>query len=235
MHVADKLDTTRPELSAPDECARVPYKGRCALDILKGSTVVTFPKTSTIFSQGEAADALFYIEAGKVKLSVVSPQGKEAVVALLDRGAFLGESCLAGQPVRRATAAVLEDSTLVRVDKDEMIRALQEESGVAELFMSYLLTRTMRLQEDVVDQLFNSSEKRLARVLLSLAHIEDDGKPEAVIPQFSQENFAEMIGTTRSRVSFFMNRFRKLGYIDYTVHKGEVHVRSALLNVLHHD
>jgi CRP-like cAMP-binding protein len=199
---------------------------------VKGATVQISPKNHTIFSQGEAADAVFYIQAGMVKLTVVSPEGNEAVVAILEPGAFLGESCLAGQPVCTATA--LEASTLMRLDKDAMIRGLHEESAFAEQFLSYLLAHTMRLQEDVVDQLFNPSEKRLARALLLLAHVEDDGKQKAVISKLSAETFSRMIGTTRSRVSFFMNRFRKLGYIDYH-HNGEVHVRSSLRNVLLRD
>lgn len=205
------------------------------MDSVKGTTVLTAPKNHTIFSQGEAADAVFYIQAGTVKLTVVSPQGKEAVVAILEPGAFVGESCLAEQPVRAVTATALEDSTLLRLDKEAMIRVLHEELAFAELFMSYLLTRTRRIQEDVVDQLFNPCEKRLARVLLSLAHVENDGKSEAVLPKHSAETFAAMIGTTRSRVSFFMNRFRKLGYIDYHGYHGEVHVRNSLRNVLLHD
>ncbi len=234
-HAADKTETSRRELSAHGEGASVSNKGRWTVDRVKGTTVLRAPKNHTIFSQGAAADAVFYIQTGMVKLTVVSPQGKEAVVAILEPGAFLGESCLAGQPVRTAMAAALEDSTLMRLDKDAMIRALHEEPAFAELFMSYLLARTRRIQEDVVDQLFNSSEKRLARVLLSLAHVENGGKPEAVIPRLSAEMFAEMIGTTRSRVSFFMNKFRKLGYIDYHGYNGEVHVRSSLRNVFLHD
>jgi CRP-like cAMP-binding protein len=187
---------------------------------VKEKTVLTAPKNHTIFSQGEAADAMFYIQAGTVKLTVVSPQGKEAVVAILEQG---------------ATATALEDSTLLRLNKEAMIRALHEEPAFAVQFLSYLLAHTMRIQEDVVDQLFNFSEKRLARVMLLLAHIENEGKPEAVLPKLSAETFSKMIGTTRSRVSFFMNRFRKLGYIDYNGHKSEVHVRSSLRNVLLHD
>ncbi|HJT21952.1 MAG TPA: Crp/Fnr family transcriptional regulator [Nitrospira sp.] len=198
----------------------------------QGKTSLTFTKKQTIFSQGDAAEAVFYIQAGKVKLAVVSKQGKEAVVAILERGAFLGESCLAGQAVRTATATAMEDSTIVRIDKDAMIRVLHEEPAFAEMFMSYLLAHTIRIQEDLVDQLFNSSEKRLARVLLLLAHFGKEDKPEPVIAKISQETLAEMIGTTRSRVSFFMNKFRKLGFIDYN---GELHVHSSLLNVVLHD
>jgi CRP/FNR family transcriptional regulator, cyclic AMP receptor protein len=198
----------------------------------QGKTSLISPKKHTIFSQGDEAEAVFYIQAGKVKLTVVSKQGKEAVVAILERGAFFGESCLAGQIIRTATATAVEDSTIVRIDKDAMIRVLHEEPTFAELFMTYLLEHTIRIQEDLVDQLFNSSEKRLARVLLLLAHFGKEGKPETVIAKISQETLAEMIGTTRSRVSYFMNKFRKLGFIDYN---GELHVHSSLLNVVLHD
>jgi len=198
----------------------------------QGKTSLISPKKHTIFSQGDAAEAVFYIQAGKVKLTVVSQQGKEAVVAILEQGAFFGESCLAGQGIRTATAMAVEDSSIVRIDKDAMIRVLHEEPTFAELFMAYLLAHTIRIEEDLVDQLFNSSEKRLARVLLLLAHFGKEGKPETVIAKISQETLAEMIGTTRSRVSFFMNKFRKLGFIDYN---GELHVHSSLLNVVLHD
>ena len=198
----------------------------------KGKTSLISPKKHTFFSQGDAAEAVFYIQAGKVKLTVVSQQGKEAVVAILERGAFFGESCLAGQVIRTATATAVEDSTIVRIDKEAMIRVLHEEPTFAELFMAYLLAHTIRIEEDLVDQLFNSSEKRLARVLLLLAHFGKEGKPETVITKISQETLAEMIGTTRSRVSFFMNKFRKMGFIDYN---GELHVHSSLLNVVLHD
>ena len=197
-----------------------------------GKTSLTSPKKHTIFSQGDAAEAVFYIQAGKVKLTVVSKQGKEAVVAVLGRGSFLGESCLAGQTVRLATATALEDSSLVRIDKDAMIRVLHEEPTFAELFIAYLLAHTLRVEEDLVDHLFNSSEMRLARVLLLMAHFGKEGKPETVIAKISQETLAEMIGTTRSRVSFFMNKFRKLGFIDYN---GTLRVHSSLLNVVLHD
>ena len=198
----------------------------------KGKTSLISPKKHSIFSQGDAAEAVFYVQAGKVKLTVVSQQGKEAVVAILERGAFFGESCLAGQMIRTASATAVEDSTIVRIDKDAMIRVLHEEPTFAELFMAYLLAHTIRIEEDLVDQLFNSSEKRLARVLLLLAHFGKEGKPETVITKISQETLAEMIGTTRSRVSFFMNKFRKMGFIEYN---GELHVHSSLLNVVLHD
>jgi CRP/FNR family transcriptional regulator, cyclic AMP receptor protein len=198
----------------------------------KGKTNLTVPKKHSLFSQGDPADAVFYILAGKVKLTVVSQQGKEAVIAILEPGAFFGESCLAGQTVRTATATAVDDCSIVRVDKGAMIRVLHEEPTFAELFMTYLLAHTIRIEEDLVDQLFNSSEKRLARILLLLAHFGKEGKPEAVIPKISQETLAEMIGTTRSRVSFFMNKFRKLGFIDYN---GELRVHSSLLNIVLHD
>ena len=198
----------------------------------KGKTTLHSPKKQMIFSQGDAAEAVFYIQTGKVKLTVVSQQGKEAVIAILERGAFFGESCLAGQSVRTATATAVEDCSLLRIDKEAMISVLHEEPTFAELFMAYLLAHTIRIEEDLVDQLFNSSEKRLARVLLLLAHFGKEGKPETVITKISQETLAEMIGTTRSRVSFFMNKFRKLGFIDYN---GELHVHSSLLNVVLHD
>jgi len=186
----------------------------------------------TIFSQGDAAETVFYIQTGKVKLTVVSKQGKEAVIAILEGGAFFGESCLAGQAVRTATETAVEESDIVRVDKEVMIRVLYEEPAFAERFMTYLLGHTIRIEEDLVDHLFNSSEKRLARALLMFAHFGKEGKPETAIAKISQETLAEMIGTTRSRVSFFMNKFRKLGYIDYN---GRLRVYSSLLNIVLHD
>ena len=197
-----------------------------------GKTRLTPAKNHTIFSQGDTADAVFYLQAGKVKLSLVSQQGKEAVLALLEPGAFFGESCLAGQVVRMATATAEEECVLVRIEKSAMIRVLHKDAAFSALFMSYLLLHNMRIEEDLVDQLFNSSEKRLARVLLLLAHFGKDGKPESVMPKVSQETLAEMIGTTRSRVSFFMNKFRKLGFIEYN---GTLRVHSSLLNVVLHD
>jgi CRP/FNR family cyclic AMP-dependent transcriptional regulator len=198
----------------------------------KGKTLLTFLKKQLVFSQGDTADAVFYIQEGQVKLSVVSQQGKEAVVAILERGNFFGEGCLAGQLVCMATASSLENSTLMRIDKQAMIRMLHDEPTFSELFLTHLLSRNIRIQEDLVDQLFNSSEKRLARILLLLAHFGKEGKPEAVIPKISQEVLAEMVGTTRSRVSFFLNRFRNLGFLDYN---GGFHVHSSLLHVVLHD
>ena len=200
--------------------------------VSNGKTMLTSPKRQIIFSQGDAADAVFYIQEGRIKLSTLSQEGKEAVVAILEPGNFLGEGCLAGQLVCMTTATSLENSTLVRIDKQAMIDTIHNEPTFTELFLAYLLARNIRIEEDLVDQLFNSSEKRLARVLLLLAHFGKEGKPEAIIPKVSQEVLAEMIGTTRSRVSFFMNKFRKLGFLDYN---GGVHVHSSLLNIVLHD
>ncbi|MDP2381998.1 MAG: Crp/Fnr family transcriptional regulator [Nitrospirota bacterium] len=189
-------------------------------------------KRQLIFSQGDAADAVFYVQTGQIKLTVVSQQGKEAIIALLEPGSFFGEGCLAGQLVCMATATAAAQSTLVRIDKQAMIRVLHEDPGFSELFLAYLLTRNIRIQEDLVDQLFHTSEKRLARVLLLMAHFGKEGKSEAIIPKISQEVLAEMVGTTRSRVSFFMNKFRKLGFLKYN---GGVHVHSSLLSIVLHD
>ncbi|MCS6296724.1 MAG: Crp/Fnr family transcriptional regulator [Nitrospira sp.] len=197
-----------------------------------GKTILKSKKKDVLFSQGDAADAVFYIQEGKVKLTVVSTKGKEAVVAILERTAFFGEGCLAGQPVRMAAATALDPSTIVRIDKSAMLRLLQDEPTFSKLFMAYLLFRNIRIEADLVDQLFNSSEKRLARVLLLLAHFGKESQPETVIAKISQETLAEMVGTTRSRISFFMNRFRKLGFIEYN---GGLHVHSSLLNIILHD
>ena len=172
------------------------------------------------------------VGVGQQNVIVLSQRGKEAVIAILERESFFGEACLASEMVRMATATSLENSTLIRIDRQSMIDALHEQPAFSELFMSYLLSRNIRIQEDLVDQLFNSSEKRLARILLLLAHFGKDGKPEAVIPKISQETLADMVGTTRSRVSFFLNKFRKLGFIEYN---GGFHVHSSLLNVVLHD
>lgn len=197
-----------------------------------GKSLLQTPKHQLIFSQGDAADAVFYVQAGQVRLTVVSQQGKEAVLAMLEQGSFFGEGCLAGQVVCMATATAVANSTLVRIDKQAMIRVLHNDPTFSELFLAYLLTRNIRIQEDLVDQLFNSSEKRLARVLLLMAHFGKEGKTEAIIPKISQEMLAEMVGTTRSRVSFFMNKFRKLGFLEYN---GGVHVHSSLLSIVLHD
>ncbi len=198
----------------------------------EGRTVLTSRKKQTIFSQGDTADAVFYIQTGKVKLTVVSKQGKEAVVAMLEAGAFFGESCLIGQVVRLATATALEASSVLRITRETMLRMLSEEPSFSKFFTTYLLSHSMRIEEDLVDQLFNSSEKRLARALLLLARFGKEGEPQACIPNISQETLAEMIGTTRSRVSFFMNKFRKLGFIEYN---GTLNVHSSLLSIVLHD
>ncbi len=198
----------------------------------EGRKVMSFPKKQTIFAQGDAADAVFYVQKGKVRLSVVSKAGKEATIAIVSEGSFFGEGSLAGQVLRMGSAAAMTDCELLRVDKKAMMDALHREHAFSDMFVGYLLARNIRYEEDLVDQLFNSSEKRLARILLLLAHFGKDGTPESVIPKISQETLAEMVGTTRSRVSFFMNRFRKLGFIHYN---GGLQVHSSLLNVVLHD
>jgi CRP/FNR family transcriptional regulator, cyclic AMP receptor protein len=198
-----------------------------------GRTIVEVAKKKNIFSQGDVGDAVFYIQKGRAKLSVVSGRGKEATVSVLGPGNFVGEDCVAGvRSVRMASAVAMTDCTVLRIERKEMMRVVHEEHVFADVFVAYLLARNTRIQEDLVDQLFNSSEKRLARALLLLANFGKDGKPEEVIPKVSQEMLAEMIGTTRSRVSFFMNRFRKLGFIDYN---GSMRIHSSLLNVVLHD
>jgi len=199
----------------------------------EGRKVVPFEKKQTIFAQGDPSDAVFYIQSGKVKLTVVSNNGKEATIGILGERDFFGEGCLAGQPLRMAAATAMTDCELLRIEKKAMMQALHREHAFSDMFVAYLLTRNIRYEEDLVDQLFNSSEKRLARILLLLAHFGKEGKPETLIPKMSQETLAEMIGTTRSRVSFFMNRFRKLGFIDYDESGLQVH--SSLLNVVLHD
>ena len=200
--------------------------------IEQGKTTREYRNKQVVFSQGDPADAVFFIRSGKVKLTVFSTRGKEAVVGVLERGSFFGEGCLAGQPLRMSTASAMQASNVVRVDKSTMVRVLHQEPEFAELFTAYLLSRNVRIEEDLVDQLFNSSEKRLARILLLLAHFGKEPRPETVIPQISQETLAAMIGTTRSRVSHFMNRFRKMGFIHYN---GGLQVHSALLSVVLHD
>jgi len=199
----------------------------------EGRKFVLFPKKQTIFAQGETADAVFRVQTGKVKLTVVSQTGKEATIGILGEEDFFGEGSLAGQPLRMCSAAAMTDCAVLRIDKKAMMEALHREHEVSDLFVAYLLSRNIRYEEDLVDQLFNSSEKRLARILLLLAHFGKEGKPEPVVPKISQEVLAEMIGTTRSRVSFFMNRFRKLGFVDYDESRFQVH--SSLLNVVLHD
>jgi CRP/FNR family cyclic AMP-dependent transcriptional regulator len=199
----------------------------------EGRKVVAFSKKQRIFTQGDPTDAVFYIETGKVRLTVVSKAGKEATLGILSQGEFFGEGSLAGQVSRMGSATAMTDCQLMRIDKGAMIRALHQEHTFSDLFTAYLLARNIRYEADLVDQLFNSSEKRLARILLLLAHFGKEGTPEAVVPNISQETLAEMIGTTRSRVSFFMNRFRKLGFVDYG--GGGLQVHSSLLNIILHD
>jgi CRP/FNR family cyclic AMP-dependent transcriptional regulator len=199
-----------------------------------GRKIAAFTKKQTIFAQGDSSDAIFYIQEGKVKLTVVAKNGKEATIGIMNEGYFFGEGCLTGQPVRLCSATAMTDCSVMRIDKKSMMEVLHREHEFSDMFVAYLLTRNIRYEEDLVDQLFNSSEKRLARVLLLLAHFGKDGKPEVAIPKISQETLAEMVGTTRSRISFFMNRFRKLGFVDY--HAGEaLQVHSSLLNIVLHD
>ena len=195
-----------------------------------GKKILRCRKKQVLFVQGDAADAVFYILEGNVKLTVVSSKGKEAVITILGKGEFFGEACLTGQLVRTITAATVEESTIMHIDKAAMIHVLHKEPTFADLFMSHLLSRNIHTEEALVDQLFNSSEKRLARILLLLAHFGDDSQAvEPTIPKISQETLAEMVGTTRSRVSFFLNKFRKLGFIDYN---GGIRIRSSLLNIV---
>jgi len=199
----------------------------------EGRKVVAFGKKQTVFAQGDAADAVFYLQKGKVRLTVVSKIGKEATLGILSEKQFFGEGSLAGQALRMGSATAMTDCEPLRIDKKAMMLALHREHKFSDLFVAYLLARNVRYEEDLVDQLFNSSEKRLARLLLMLAHFGKEGVPETVIPKISQETLAEMIGTTRSRVSFFMNRFRELGFLDYGQNGLQVH--SSLLNIVLHD
>ena len=202
--------------------------------INSGRTIEAVPKKQTIFAQGDSSDAVFYIREGKVKLTVLSKSGKEATIGILYKGDFFGEGCLTGQPVRLCSATAISDCSVMRIDKKSMMEVLHRERSFSDMFVTYLLTRNIRYEEDLVDQLFNSSEKRLARILLLLAQFGKEGVPETLIANISQQTLAEMVGTTRSRVSFFMNRFRKLGFIDY--HGGDdLQVHSSLLNIVLHD
>jgi CRP-like cAMP-binding protein len=214
-------------------------KGKSPVDPRAWLAAVEAPRTAReyrenqrVFSQGDRADAVCFLERGKVKLTVLSQQGKQAVIALLGPGSFFGEGCLAGQPLRMSTATATTDSAVIMLPKPAMFRALQSNAQFSERFTTYLLSRNIRIEEDLVDQLFNSSEKRLARLLLLLANFGKEGRPERVVPKVSQETLAEMVGTTRSRVSFFMNKFRKMGFIEYN---GGLEVHSSLLHVVLHD
>jgi CRP/FNR family cyclic AMP-dependent transcriptional regulator len=197
-----------------------------------GKTILKFEKNQHVFEQGDVADAVFYIQKGRVKLTVLSEQGKEAVVGILEPGQFFGEGCLNGHPLRIATITAMEESVITSITKEAMIATLHDEPRFSELFMAYLLTRNSRVEEDLIDQLFNSSEKRLARLLLLLAHFGKEGRPQPILLDMSQETLAEMIGTTRSRVSYFMNKFRKLGLISYN---GKIEVHNSLLNAVLHE
>ena len=197
-----------------------------------GKTMLELHKNQNVFAQGDVADAVFYIQKGKIKLTVLSELGKEAVVAILEPGQFFGEGCMNGHPLRIATTTAMEDCTITAITKGAMIALLHDEPKFSELFMSYLLTRNSRIEEDLIDQLFNSSERRLARLLLLLANFGKEGSPQPINPNISQETLAEMIGTTRSRVSFFMNKFRKLGFISYN---GKIEVHNSLLSAVLHD
>jgi CRP-like cAMP-binding protein len=202
------------------------------LTIAAGRTIADIFKKQMIFAQGDSSDSVFYIHRGKVKLTVVAASGKEATIGILKEGDFFGEGCLAAQPLRMCTATAMTDCKVMRIDKKSMMEVIHREHSFSDMFVAYLLTRNIRYEEDLVDQLFNSSEKRLARILLLLANFGKDRKPEVAIPKISQETLAEMVGTTRSRVNFFMNRFRKLGFVRYN---GELEVHPSLLNVVLHD
>ena len=225
----------------PRELVVVSKKKNLAVDwepilsrVSPGKTAIEYGANRTIFSQGEAADSLFYVRKGKVKLAVTSQQGKEAIVAVLGEGDFFGEGSLAGQKVRIATATAMTDCSLTRIEKQLMARMLHEEHETSELFVTHLLSRNIRFEGDLVDQLFNSSEKRLARILLLLSHFGKESRTETIVPRISQDNLAQMVGTTRSRVSHFMNKFRDLGFIDYS-DNGGLSVQSGLLSVVLHD
>ncbi len=219
-------------LAAPAESTAVFDPHLILTKLVVGKSTQEYQSGENVFSQGDTADAVFYIQSGKVKLTVVSKHGKEAVIAIVTEGSFFGESSLAGQPLRMSTASTIQGSTIIRVEKSAMVQLLHREPEFAERFVTYLLSRNIRMEADLVDQLFNSSEKRLARALLLLANFGKEGRPETVIAKISQETLAEMIGTTRSRVSHFMNKFRELGFIKYN---GTLEVHSSLLNVVLHD
>ena len=197
-----------------------------------GKTIVTYQPTDVIYSQGDASDSVLYIQEGAVKLSVLSHGGKEAVVAMLGPGDFFGERALAGHPVRLEAATAMSVTTVLVIPKEQMIRLLHDQHAVSDRFITHMLARNLRIEEDLIDQLFNSSEKRLARTLLLLAQFGKEGKPEAIVPKISQETLAEIVGTTRSRVSYFMNKFRRLGFIEYN---GGMNIHSTLLNVILYD
>jgi CRP/FNR family transcriptional regulator, cyclic AMP receptor protein len=212
---------------------KLPFDPRAFLSKVNGGRAISnYRKDQIVYTQGEPANSVFYIQSGQIKTTVVSEMGKEAVVSLLGTGDFFGEGCLTGQPMRLATVSAMTECVIVRISKADITRVIHEEPAFAELFIAHLLARNLRVEEDLVDQLFNSSEKRLARILLLLANFGKESRPEPIIAKISQETLAEMIGTTRARVSFFMNKFRQLGLIDYN---GHIEVHSSLLNVVLHD
>jgi CRP/FNR family cyclic AMP-dependent transcriptional regulator len=228
-----------PSAETGEEDTAVNNPARASFDPLEflakvgaGKTILEFRKNQNVFAQGDVADTVFYVQKGKVKLTVLSELGKEAVVAILEPGQFFGEGCLNGHPLRIATTTAMEDCTITAITRDAMIAVLHAEPKFSELFMSYLLSRNSRIEEDLIDQLFNSSERRLARLLLLLANFGKPGSPQPINPAISQETLAEMIGTTRSRVSYFMNKFRKLGFISYN---GKIEVHNSLLSAVLHD
>ena len=234
------VSTTDKDTLARKQVAAVPAESSTVFDphliltkLVGGKSTREYQSGESVFAQGDKADAVFYIQSGKAKMTVVSKRGKEAVIAILPEGSFLGESCLAGQPLRMASASTVGRSTIIRVEKTAMVQLLHQEPDFAERFLGYLLSRNVRMEADLVDHLFNSSEKRLARLLLLLANFGQESKPIPMIAKMSQETLAEMIGTTRSRVSFFMNRFRELGFIDYN--GGGMQVHSSLVSVVLHD
>jgi len=232
--VARPIAKGKPSLATVDGKSKAVNWAAFLVGISRGKAVLEYGANRTIFVQGDPADSVWYLQHGQVKLSVTSQQGKEAIVSLLGSNEFFGEGCMAGQPVRISTARAVEDCILYRIEKELMVRVLHEQHGISELFVTHLLSRNIRFEEDLVDQLFNSSEKRLARILLLLTHFGKDSRMETVHPGINQEHLAQMVGTTRSRVSYFMNRFRSLGFIEYAGN-GELTVNSGLLNVLLRD
>jgi len=222
---------TRPERDKAKQAAAASPASFLA-QVGNGHTVTKYRKDQIVFSQGDPADAVYYVQKGKLKVTVVSDRGKEAVAALVSPGEFFGEACMAGQLKRLVTVSAMTDAVVVRIGKLEMSGLIREQSGFSQIFTTHILNRTIRVEADLIDQLFNSSERRLARLLLLLANYGNEGKPEPIIAKISQETLAEMIGTTRSRVSFFMNRFRKLGFISYN---GHIEVHKSLLNLVLHE
>ena len=229
------LNKGQPEVAKAKEKAQLVDWEALLAGISRGKTVLEYGANRIIYRQGDPADSVFYVRRGKVQHAVTSQQGKEAIVALLGDGDFFGEGGLAGQPLRIATATAITDCSLARIEKAVMARMLHEQHDISELFITHLLSRSLRYEEDLIDQLFNSSEKRLARILLLLAHFGKEGRSESVLPRVNQEHLAQMVGTTRSRVSHFMNKFKKLGFVDYEGSAGGLKVHSGLLSVVLHE